>query len=204
MRPFTRVTSLAVPMGTDNIDTDIIFPARYLLHTTKTGLGRFAFYEWRYARDGTPDQTFPLNRDEFESAAIMVAGDNFGCGSSREQAPWALADLGLRCLIATSFGEIFATNCFKNGILTVLVSPDQQADLLADAQARAPITVDLERQTIARANGGVAGFPVESWRREALLNGWDEISTVLARDQTAITEFERRQRAQMPWLYQGE
>jgi 3-isopropylmalate dehydratase small subunit len=204
MNAFQRVTSAAIPMPAANIDTDIIFPARFLLITEKTGLGRYAFYEWRYEADGTPKPDFPLNREDFRNAAILVAGENFGCGSSREQAPWALADLGLKCLIAASFGEIFETNCFKNGILAVTVSPDIQAGLMADAQAGKPMTVDLESQTIRRSDGEAIAFRVEAWRREALLNGWDEIAIVLNQDLDAITAFEQRQRTQMPWLYTGE
>ncbi len=204
MEPFTRLTSIAIPMPATNIDTDVIFPARFLLITAKQGLGRYAFYEWRYQDQGLERPEFILNNGDFAGARIMIAGDNFGCGSSREQAPWALADLGLKCLIATSFGEIFQANCFKNGLLALTVQPEQHHLLLADAEARRPITVDLQTQTISRANGGEITFEVEPWRRDALLNGWDEIAIVLNQDLAAIQDFERRQRAETPWLYVGE
>jgi 3-isopropylmalate/(R)-2-methylmalate dehydratase small subunit len=204
MGPFERLTSVAIPLPGSNIDTDVIFPARFLLITTKTGLGRYAFYEWRYHRPDQENPEFVLNNKAFKGASIMVAGDNFGCGSSREQAAWALADLGLKCVIATSFGEIFQTNCFKNGLLAVAVPPEQQKLLLADAESGSAITVDLEAQTLSRANGEAIAFQIEPWRREALLNGWDEIAIVLNQDLAAITAFEQRQRAEQPWLYVGE
>jgi len=204
MRPFTRLTSVAIPLPGSNIDTDVIFPARFLLITTKTGLGRYAFYEWRYQGEDRENPDFVLNKDAFKGAAIAVAGDNFGCGSSREQAVWALGDLGIRCVIATSFGEIFQTNCYKNGLLAVTVTPKQQSVLLADAEAGLPITVDLETQTISRVNGEPIALHVEPWRREALLNGWDEIAIVLNQDLAAITAFEQKQRAEKPWLYGGD
>jgi len=204
MRPFTCVTSVAIPLPESNIDTDVIFPARFLLITTKTGLGRYAFYEWRYQGQDVEKPDFVLNKPEFKDARIAVAGDNFGCGSSREQAVWALGDLGVRCVIATSFGEIFQTNCFKNGLLAVTVTAEQQQTLLADAEAGAAITVNLETQTISRANGEDIAVHIEPWRREALLNGWDEIAIVLNQDLAAITAFEQKQRAEKPWLYGGE
>jgi 3-isopropylmalate dehydratase small subunit len=199
MEPFRRLTSVAIPLPAANVDTDVIFPARFLLITSKAGLARYAFHDWR-----ADDPEFVLNQGAYAGARIIIAGNNFGCGSSREQAPWALRDLGLRCLIATSFGEIFQSNCLKNGLLAITVTPEHQQDLLADAQARSPITVDLEAQLISRANGADIEFPIEPWRREALLSGWDEIAIVLNQDVAAIGAFERRQRAEMPWLYLGE
>jgi 3-isopropylmalate dehydratase small subunit len=204
MESFSRLTGRAAPLPAANVDTDIIFPARFLLITSKKGLGRYAFYEWRYGPDGKALPDFVLNRPEFEGAEILVAGDNFGCGSSREQAPWALRDLGVRCVISTSFGEIFFANCFKNGLLPVVVTADQLQTLMADAEAGSPIEVDLEAQEVRRSDGGAIAFEVEPWRREALLNGWDEIAMVIKQDGVAITDFEHRQRAQKPWLYQGE
>jgi 3-isopropylmalate dehydratase small subunit len=204
MESFTRLTGLAAPLPQANIDTDIIFPARFLLITAKKGLGRYAFYEWRYGPGETEKPDFALNQDRFKGAEILVAGDNFGCGSSREQAPWALRDLGVRCVISTSFGEIFYANCFKNGMLPVVVTPDQLAALMADAEAGLSIEVDLEAQEVRRRNEPPIAFEVEPWRREALLNGWDEIAIVLKQDGPAIADFEHRQRAQKPWLYQGE
>jgi 3-isopropylmalate dehydratase small subunit len=204
MESFSRLTGRAAPLPAANVDTDIIFPARFLLITSKKGLGRYAFYEWRYGPDGQALPDFVLNRPEFEGAEILVAGDNFGCGSSREQAPWALRDLGVRCVISTSFGEIFFANCFKNGMLPVVVTADQLQALLADAEAGSPIEVDLEAREVRRPDGGVIAFQVEAWRRDALLNGWDEIAIVLNQDGDAIAAFEQSQRAAKPWLYQGE
>jgi len=201
---FSRLTGRAAPLRAANVDTDIIFPARFLLITSKRGLGRYAFYEWRYGPDGKARPDFVLNRPEFEGAEILVAGDNFGCGSSREQAPWALRDLGVRCVISTSFGEIFFANCFKNGMLPVVVTPDQLQALMADAEAGSPIEVDLKAQEVRRRDGGFISFPVEPWRRDALLHGWDEIAIVLNQDGDAIAAFEQSQRAAKPWLYHGE
>jgi 3-isopropylmalate dehydratase small subunit len=198
MESFTRLTGRAAPLPQANIDTDIIFPARFLLITAKKGLGQYAFHEWRGAAD------FALNQDRYKGVEILVAGDNFGCGSSREQAPWALRDLGLRCVISTSFGEIFHANCFKNGILPVVVPPDILAALMADAEAGTPITVDLEASAVTRQSGDQVPFAVAPWRREALLNGWDEIAMVLAQNAAAIADFETRQRVAEPWLYHGE
>jgi 3-isopropylmalate/(R)-2-methylmalate dehydratase small subunit len=204
MESFSRLTGRAAPLPAANVDTDIIFPARFLLITSKKGLGRYAFYEWRYGPDGKALPDFVLNRPEFEGAEILVAGDNFGCGSSREQAPWALRDLGVRCVISTSFGEIFFANCFKNGVLPVVVTPDQVQALMADAEAGSPIEVDLQAQEVRRRDGGFIPFQVEPWRRDALLHGWDEIAIVLNQDGDAIAAFEQSQRAAKPWLYHGE
>jgi 3-isopropylmalate/(R)-2-methylmalate dehydratase small subunit len=204
MEAFTRTVGLAAPLPEANIDTDIIFPARFLLITRKAGLGRYAFYEWRYARDGSELSHFVLNREPFRGAQIIVAGDNFGCGSSREQAPWALRDLGVRCIISSSFGEIFYSNCLKNGILPVAVSANQLIRLMRDAEAEYPIAVDLEAQVIRRKNGDIFAFEIEAWRREALLNGRDEIAIVLGDLGGAIDNFENRQGAEQPWLGKGD
>ncbi len=204
MESFTRLTGLAAPLPQANIDTDIIFPARFLLITAKKGLGRYAFFEWRYQPNGEPIADFVLNQARYVGAPILVAGDNFGGGSSREQAPWALRDLGVRCVISTSFGEIFQANCFKNGILPVTVSPDNLTRLMADAQAGLPIEINLERQTIGRRNEPEITFRVEPWRRKALLQGWDEIAIITTQQGARIAAFEQAQRAQAPWLYAGD
>jgi 3-isopropylmalate/(R)-2-methylmalate dehydratase small subunit len=201
---FTRLAALAAALPQTNIDTDIIFPARFLLITSKKGLGRYAFYEWRYGPDGKALPNFVLNQPHFKRAEILIAGDNFGCGSSREQAPWALRDFGLRCVISTSFGEIFYANCFKNGIVPVEVTPENLILLMADAEAKLIIDVNLSDQCIRRLNAEPIPFQVEPWRREALLNGWDEIAIVLKQDTPIIADFERSQRAARPWLYQGD
>jgi 3-isopropylmalate/(R)-2-methylmalate dehydratase small subunit len=184
-----------------NIDTDIIFPARFLLITAKTGLGRYAFHDWRYAPDGQPKPDFVLNQPRFAGAPILVAGDNFGGGSSREQAAWALRDLGVRCIISTAFGEIFQANCYQNGILPLKVSTDQLTLLATDGEAGLPLRVDLERQAIGRRNEPEIAFEIESWRKQALLNGWDEIALITRQLGARITAFEQQQRALAPWLY---
>ena len=204
MEPFTRLVARAAPLIQANIDTDIIFPARFLVHTQKKGLGRFAFYEWRYGDNGEETPDFVLNQARFRGAEVLVCGDNFGCGSSREQAPWALRDLGVRCLISTSFGEIFYANCFKNGILPVVVSPAQLAALVAEAQDGHSLEVDLSDQTIRRGAGPAIRFTVGAWQRESLLKGWDEITLVLEADGQKISDFEHRQRLQSPWLYERD
>jgi 3-isopropylmalate/(R)-2-methylmalate dehydratase small subunit len=204
MERFTQLTGVAAPLPQANIDTDIIFPARFLLITAKTGLGRYAFHDWRYGPGGSPRADFVLNQPRFADAPILIAGENFGCGSSREQAPWALRDLGVRCIIATSFGDIFQANCFKNGILPITLSPDHVEPLMSDAEAGLPVEVDLERQTIGRRNAPVIAFEVEAWRREALLNGWDEIAVITRQQGARIDAFEQTQRATAPWLYTGD
>jgi 3-isopropylmalate/(R)-2-methylmalate dehydratase small subunit len=204
MEPFTRLAGRTVPLPDANIDTDIIFPARFLLITAKLGLGRYAFYERRYEPDGDERTDFVFNQTRYKGAEILIVGDNFGCGSSREQAAWALRDLGVRCIVSTSFGEIFYNNCFKNSILPVVVTPERLTMLMADAQVGAILVVDLLTQTLRRRNGAKIAFEVEPWRREALLNGLDEIAVVLEQSAAEIAAFEQNQRAQTAWLYQGE
>ncbi len=204
MQPFATLTSIAAPLREANVDTDIILPARFLLITSKTGLGKYAFYERRYTADGTAKPEFVLNQPAYAGAEILVAGDNFGCGSSREQAPWALADLGFRCIIATSFGEIFRSNCLKNGMLPIVVSADVHAHLMSDAIGCRKLTVDLVTRAIVRTNGERIAFPLDESKREALLNGWDEIDRIAVRHGAAITAFEYRQQTQQPWLWASE
>ena len=192
MQPFTTLTATAAPFAEDNVDTDIILPARFLLHTEKSGLGRFAFYERRQELD------FVLDQPRFADAQILVAGANFGCGSSREQAPWALADMRYRAIVAPSFGEIFASNCAKNGMLCVALA--DTAPLMAAAEMGTAITIDLAAETVATGNH-VVPFTIDPGTREALLNGWGEVETILGRHGPAIHDFERRQRAAQPWLW---
>jgi 3-isopropylmalate/(R)-2-methylmalate dehydratase small subunit len=203
MESFTRLTGASASLPQANVDTDIIFPARFLLITAKKGLGKYAFYEWRYEPSGAERPDFVLNQPAFRGAEILVTGENFGCGSSREQAPWALRDLGVRCIIATSFGEIFYGNCFQNGILPVVAPEADLVGLHADAAQGLPITVDLVRQEVIRpgGNGEVISFDLEPWRRDALLNGWDEVDIILNTSAGDIAAFETTQRQASPWLY---
>ena len=191
MTPLKRVEGKAASLPLANIDTDIIFPARFLLITEKKGLGRYAFHD-------RADLSVEAGTE------ILVTGDNFGCGSSREQAPWALADLGVRVLIATGFGEIFQSNCFKNGMLPIVLADHDVATLDAAAKAGEPFTVDLEAQMIHLPQTGSFTFAVEPARREALLNGWDEIGRIRAGFGDAIAAFEQQQRSSMPWLWTAE
>jgi 3-isopropylmalate dehydratase small subunit len=204
MEKFQRLTGRAAPMPTADIDTDIIFPARFLLITEKTGLGRYAFYDWRYGPDGDAAPAFVLNQPGYSGAKILVCGDNFGCGSSREQAPWALRDLGVTCLISTSFGEIFRANCFKNAMLPIVLAPEPWAELMRQATQGVELEVDLTACTIAGSGITPIAFDVDPSRREALLEGWDEIAIALRKDADAIADFERRQRAAQPWLYERD
>ncbi len=195
MMPFDVLTSLAIPLPEDNIDTDIILPARFLLHTEKTGLGRFAFAE-RRARPG-----FVIDDPRHAGAAILVAGANFGCGSSREQAAWALLDLGIRCVIAPGFGEIFAGNAISNGLLPLALPVPAWRHVLAEADAGWPLTVSLVTQSVALVDGETIGFDFDAGAREMMINGWDDISMIRARHAEAIAAFERQQRQDAPWLW---
>jgi 3-isopropylmalate dehydratase small subunit len=196
MEKFIRLTSPVACLPDRDIDTDIIFPARFLLITEKTGLGRYAFYEKR--RDGEIERPdFPLQTGR---CGILLAGDNFGCGSSREQAVWALLDLGVRCIIAPSFGEIFQANCYRNGLLPITLSETSWSAL----RAIGDLTVDLEAGRIYGAGLEPIAFEVPDWRRDALLNGWDEVLTLLHSQGDKITAFETARRAEAPWLFEKD
>lgn len=201
MEAFKTLHSVAASMPTKNIDTDIIFPARFLLILEKAGVGKYAFFEKRYDAEGQPRPDFILNRPEFSAAKILLGGDNFGCGSSREQAVWTLADFGIRCIIAPRFGEIFYANCFKSGVLPIRLSEELLSPMRTAAAARAPFSVDLEQQLISTAAGTAHTFEIELRRKEALLNGWDETAIILNDETEAIAAFQNRQRQNMPWLY---
>jgi len=208
MTPFGVLTAIAAPMPDADIDTDIIFPARFLLLTDKRGLGRCAFFEKRFTPDGAERPEFVLNRAPWRDAQILVAGPNFGCGSSREQAPWALGDLGIRCIVAPGFGEIFQANCYANGILPVVLPAAAHGRVLREAEAGRPITVDLMGCSIELAAGEPTepagesiAFEVPSRQRDALLAGLDEIGLIRQQEGTRIAEFERRHRERMPWLF---
>jgi 3-isopropylmalate/(R)-2-methylmalate dehydratase small subunit len=199
MDKFTRLQSVAAPLPEADVDTDIIFPARFLLLLDKAGLGKHLFHERRHAPDGTPTG-FVLNSAPFDEAKILVADANFGSGSSREQAVWALADFGIRCVIAPSFGEIFYNNCFKNGVLPIVVTGERHADVMAAARSGGDFVIDLEAQTILLPNGPAMPFEVDPYRRRALLLGLDEVGSILSDDADAIAAFEQRQRREAPWL----
>jgi 3-isopropylmalate/(R)-2-methylmalate dehydratase small subunit len=207
MQPFTKLTGIAAPLPLVNVDTDKIIPAKWLKTIKRTGLGVGLFETLRYADDGSEKQDFVLNREPYRKAEILIADENFGCGSSREHAPWALLDFGIRCVIAPSFADIFHNNCFKNGILPIVL-PKEQIDLLLQEAADAEdptFTVDLETQEIHRPTGNeVFKFDVDPHKKHCLLNGLDDIGQTMER-KTRIDDFETRQRAAEPWLYrEGE
>jgi 3-isopropylmalate/(R)-2-methylmalate dehydratase small subunit len=204
MRAFTTITSVAAPLPQDNIDTDIIYPARFLLVTRADGLGEFCFRDWRFDKNDRPLPDFPLAQPQWAGSEILVTGANFGCGSSREHAPWSLRDMGARAIIAPSFGEIFYGNCLKNGLLPILVGEAEHARLMADAQAARELTVDLQANEVRRASGEVIGFTVPDRARDALLNGWDEVTAILAQYGADITAFENSQRRVQPWLWTNQ
>lgn len=200
MQSFTTLTGVAAPLPLINIDTDMIIPKQYLKTIKRTGLGKGLFSELRYNADGSENADFVLNKPAYADAEILVAGDNFGCGSSREHAPWALLDKGIRCIISTSFADIFYNNCFKNGILPVVVSPEDHAKLMDDAErgANARLTVDLEAQEIRGPDGGVVRFEIDPFRKRCLLEGLDDIGLTMQQDAT-IASYEDRLAAERPW-----
>ena len=193
MEKFTTLEGVAAPMRIINVDTDRIIPKQYLKTIKRTGLGTGLFAEMRYRDDGSEDPDFVLNRPAYRASKILVAGDNFGCGSSREHAPWALADFGIRCVISTSFADIFFNNCAKNGILAIVVSPEDLERLFDDAErgANATLSVDLEAQTIEGPDGGTLHFEIDAGRKRNLLNGLDEIGQTLERG-SAIDAYEAK------------
>jgi 3-isopropylmalate/(R)-2-methylmalate dehydratase small subunit len=197
MQKLTRIESVAAVLPEANVDTDAIFPARFLLLTTRDGLGQHLFQDRRQ----NPD--FPLNNPAVRDAQILVAGENFGCGSSRENAVWALADYGIRVVIAPSFGEIFHTNCFRNSVLPITPQAETLAMLQSAAASGAILAVDLAAQAVTLPDGTAIKFDIEPNRREALMNGWDETALILNRDSADIAAFEARQREKLPWLYEG-
>ena len=202
MQKFTRLTGVAAPMDAINVDTDQIIPKLHLRTIKRTGLGKVLFDELRFNPDGTEKPAFILNQEPYRKAEILVAGDNFGCGSSREHAPWALLDFGIRCIVSTSFADIFYNNCFKNGILPIAVSADELGALMADASDRENpvLTVDLVAREIARPNGATVSFEIDEFRRECLLDGLDDIGLTMQKVEM-IDAFEKAQREQQPWLY---
>ena len=202
MQKFTKLTGVAAPMDAINVDTDQIIPKLHLRTIKRTGLGKVLFDELRFNPDGTEKPEFVLNRAPYRDAEILVAGDNFGCGSSREHAPWALLDFGIRCVISTSFADIFYNNCFKNGILPITVSADELQALMADASdgENPVLTIDLEAREITRPNGATVRFQIDEFRRECLLDGLDDIGLTMQKVEM-IDAFEKAQRERQPWLY---
>ncbi len=201
MDKFTTLTGIAAPMPLVNIDTDMIIPKGFLKTIKRSGLGVNLFDEMRYDRQGNEIADFVLNKPQYRQAQILVAGDNFGCGSSREHAPWALLDFGIRCVISTSFADIFYNNCFKNGILPVVLPPEAVAHLMDDATKgeNARITVDLAGQTVTASDGTQFGFEVDAFKKHCLMNGLDDIGLSLEKV-SAIDSYENRARQQFPWL----
>ena len=200
MEKFTKLTGIAAPMPLVNIDTDMIIPKQFLKTIQRSGLGKNLFDEMRYDREGNEIADFVLNQPAYRSAEILVAGDNFGCGSSREHAPWALLDFGIRCVISTSFADIFFNNCFKNGILPIVLPQEQVDVLMADARkgANARVTVDLEAQTVTTSDGQSFGFAVDPHRKHCLMNGLDDIGLTLEKA-AAIDSFEAKAATLRPW-----
>ena len=205
MEKFTKLTGVAAPMNMINVDTDMIIPKQFLKTIKRSGLGRHLFDEMRFNRDGSEVEDFVLNKPAYRKASILVAGDNFGCGSSREHAPWALLDFGIKCVISTSFADIFYNNCFKNGILPIKVSKEQLDTLMDDAErgAIATLSVDLENQVIQGPDGGEIKFEIDEFKRHCLLNGLDDVGlTMQVNDK--IDNFEDQQKAGQPWLYAAQ
>ena len=201
MDKFDKLTSVAAPLPIINIDTDMIIPKQYLKTIKRTGLGTALFSEMRYNEDGSENPDFVLNKPAYRQAKIIVAGDNFGCGSSREHAPWALLDYGVKVVVSTSFADIFYNNCFKNGILPAIVSEEDLAKLMDDAErgSNATLTVDLESQTISGPDGGSVTFEIDPARKHVLLEGLDDIAMTLKSDK-AIGGFEEKMAESRPWV----
>ena len=201
MQPFTKLSGVAAPLPMVNVDTDMIIPKQFLKTTKRTGLGSALFFEQRYNDDGSDKPDFVLNKPAYRKAQILVAGANFGCGSSREHAPWALLDFGIRCVIAPSFADIFYNNCFKNGILPIALPQADVDKLMDDAErgANAVISVDLEKQEIRGPDGGCIKFDIDPFRKQCLLNGWDDIGLTL-RHEKDISSFESQRRLSQPWV----
>jgi len=200
MQKFTTLTAIAAPLPMANVDTDKIIPARFLKTIKRTGLGKNLFNAMRFNEDGSEKPGFVLNQEPYRKAEILVAGENFGCGSSREHAPWALLDFGIRCIIAPDFADIFYNNCFKNGILPIKLSPEQVEKLMADARlgGNARLTVDLDKEEIVRPNGERIPFKIDPFRRHLLLNGLDDIGLTMQRAAT-IDTYEQKLAASQPW-----
>ena len=201
MEKFEKFSGIAAPMPLVNIDTDMIIPKQFLKTIKRSGLGINAFAEMRYKADGSEVEDFVLNRPAYRESSILVAGDNFGCGSSREHAPWALSDFGIKCIISTSFADIFYNNSFKNGLLPIKVTADQREALMADAKDKdnPELEIDLPSQEIRRPNGAVIKFEIDPFRKKCLLQGLDDIGLTMQKS-NEIENFETKMSSERPWL----
>ena len=202
MKKFKNFTGIAAPLDLVNIDTDMLIPKLFLKTIKRTGLGKNLFDEMRYNRDGTEKPDFVLNQPAYREAKVIVAGDNFGCGSSREHAPWALLDFGIRCVISTSFADIFYNNCFKNGILPIVLSAEKVEQLFKETEAREgyKLTIELDTQTITTPTGEVIEFETDSFRKHCLINGLDDIGLTL-QHVAYIKDYEESRAKEAPWLF---
>ena len=200
MDKFDKLTSAAAPLNMINVDTDMVIPKHFLKTIARTGLGKNLFHEMRYDDDGNEVKDFVLNQPAYRNAKILVADENFGCGSSREHAPWALLDFGITCIIAPSFADIFYNNCFKNGILPIKLPKEDWEKVMDDAQrgANATLTIDLESQTISGPDGGQVHFEIDPFKKKCLLEGLDDIGLTM-QNGTKIDDFEAKRAAELPW-----
>ncbi len=201
MEKFDKLEGVAAPLPQINVDTDMIIPKQYLKTIQRTGLGVALFSEMRYKDDGSENPDFVLNKPAYRETKILIGGDNFGCGSSREHAPWAILDFGIRCVIAPSFADIFYNNCFKNGILPIALPQEEVDKLMEDAEngANATMSIDLETQTIKRPDGDEISFELDAFKKHCLLNGLDDIGLTMEKE-SSIDSFEAKRRAATPWL----
>ena len=201
MEKFDKLNGIAAPLNIINIDTDMIIPKQFLKTIKRSGLGKNLFYEMRYNDKGNENTDFILNKEPYKNSKILIAGDNFGCGSSREHAPWALLDFGIRCVISTSFADIFYNNCFKNGILPIKVTPHERDALLADAldTDNPELKIDLLKNEISRPNGAKISFDIDTFRKKCLLEGLDDIGLTLENN-TKIDEYESFIKTSKPWI----
>ena len=201
MEKFDKHRGVAAPLNMINIDTDKLIPKQFLKTIKRTGLGKYLFNEIRFNADGSENEDFVLNKPAYRDASILVAGDNFGCGSSREHAPWALLDYGVKCVISTSFADIFFNNCFKNGILPIVVSKEALDQLMDDADngANSVLDIDLENQHIGRPNGEKINFEIDEFRKHCLINGLDDIGLTMQK-RSNIDSFEKKRETEQPWI----
>ncbi len=202
MEPYQNHESIVALMNRNNVDTDQIIPKQFLKKVERTGFGAHLFHDWRFLADGSENPSFELNNPAFKGARILVAGDNFGCGSSREHAPWAIADYGFNTIISSSFADIFYSNCFKNSILPLVVDSEKLADLMTEITDNEGVkfAIDLENQKVTTPAGNDFNFEIEAFRKENLLNGFDDIGVTL-KNEDKITAFEQHQKQTLPWLW---